>query len=406
MRVTIGQTVYRRLLIYSPTTGGLVAPDATPTAELVRNGTTDGAVTVTVTSISTGRYKLSFTIPGTYAVDDVLELDASWAVSSVAGGKLWTMQVDNTVASVKAKTDNLPSDPADASDIASSFSTVNSTLSTISGYLDTEVAAILTAVDTEVAAIKAKTDNLPADPADASDIAASFSTVSSSLSSLASTLSTISGYLDTEVAAILAAVDTEVAAIKAKTDNLPSDPADASDIAASFSTVNSTLSTISTNTQDLPTMITGDGTAGAKFTTAALSNAPSGGGGSVGTSLVGLPLRLVIPTADGCECETPQTLVLNRGHVGPVRLDLVDANGVPVPTTSTTLTAKIVSTSYADILDLDDPTEVYGAEGSLTVQIDTTAAELVGKRKVLVMVTRDNGASDVTSGVIALEIVG
>ncbi len=63
------------------------------------------------------------------------------------------------IAAVKAKTDNLPSDPADASDIAGAFSTVNSTLSTIAGY-----------VDTEVAAIKAKTDNLPASPAAVSDI--------------------------------------------------------------------------------------------------------------------------------------------------------------------------------------------------------------------------------------------
>lgn len=50
----------------------------------------------------------------------------------------------NNVAAVKAKTDNLPSDPADASDIASAFSTVNGTLSTIAGYVDTEVATIVT----------------------------------------------------------------------------------------------------------------------------------------------------------------------------------------------------------------------------------------------------------------------
>lgn len=104
--------------------------------------------------------------------------------------------VDTEVAAIKAKTDNLPSDPADASDIASAFSTVNATLATIAGYIDTEVAAI-----------KAKTDNLPSDPADASDIAASFN-------SLAATLSAIAGY-----------IDTEVAAIKAKTDNLPASPA-------------------------------------------------------------------------------------------------------------------------------------------------------------------------------------
>jgi hypothetical protein len=67
--------------------------------------------------------------------------------------------LDTEVAAIKAKTDNLPSDPADASDVAAAFSTVNSTLSTIAGY-----------VDTEVAAIKAKTDLIPAAPAAVGDI--------------------------------------------------------------------------------------------------------------------------------------------------------------------------------------------------------------------------------------------
>lgn len=48
---------------------------------------------------------------------------------------------------IKAKTDNLPSDPADASDIAGAFSTVNSTLGTIAGYIDTEVASIKVVTD-------------------------------------------------------------------------------------------------------------------------------------------------------------------------------------------------------------------------------------------------------------------
>lgn len=67
--------------------------------------------------------------------------------------------VDTEVAAIKAKTDNLPSDPADASDIAASFSTVNSTLATIAGYIDTEVAAI-----------KSKTDLIPSSPAAVGDI--------------------------------------------------------------------------------------------------------------------------------------------------------------------------------------------------------------------------------------------
>ena len=119
-----------------------------------------------------------------------------------------TAYVDTEVAAIKAKTDNLPSDPADASDIASA-------LAAISAY-----------VDTEIAAIKAKTDNLPSDPADASDIAAAFSSLADA------------------IAALAAYVDTEVAAIKAKTDNLPSDPADASDLATAFSGVNTKLDTI------------------------------------------------------------------------------------------------------------------------------------------------------------------
>ena len=69
--------------------------------------------------------------------------------------------LDTEVAAIKAKTDNLPSDPADASDIAAAFTGVNTKLDTIDDFLDTEIAAI-----------KAKTDALPADPSDASDIAA------------------------------------------------------------------------------------------------------------------------------------------------------------------------------------------------------------------------------------------
>jgi cell division protein ZapA (FtsZ GTPase activity inhibitor) len=143
------------------------------------------------------------------ATDAVTEIQSGLATSSAlstAQTSLTTIAgyLDTEVAAIKAKTDNLPSDPADASDIASAFSSVNTKLDTIDDFLDTEVAAI-----------KAKTDLIPASPA------------------TEGTLTTIAGYLDTEVAAI-----------KAKTDNLPSDPADASDVASAFSTVNTKLDTI------------------------------------------------------------------------------------------------------------------------------------------------------------------
>jgi len=170
--------------------------------------------------------------------------------------------LDTEIAAIKAKTDNLPADPADASDIASSFSTVNSTLSTIAGYLDTEIAAILAdtnelqadwanggRLDLLIDAIKAKTDNLPADPADASDIAAL-------ISGIETKIDTIDDFLDTEVAAILAdtnelqldwvdggRLDLLIDAIKAKTDNLPTDPADQSALEALLTAIDDYLDT-------------------------------------------------------------------------------------------------------------------------------------------------------------------
>lgn len=68
-------------------------------------------------------------------------------------------------AAIKLKTDNLPGDPADASDIATAFSTVNTTLGTIAGYIDTEVAAIFNrigapvgaSISADIAAIKTET---------------------------------------------------------------------------------------------------------------------------------------------------------------------------------------------------------------------------------------------------------
>lgn len=54
--------------------------------------------------------------------------------------------LDTEVAAIKAKTDNLPADPADASDIAASFTMVNTKLDTIDDLLDTEIATIISAL--------------------------------------------------------------------------------------------------------------------------------------------------------------------------------------------------------------------------------------------------------------------
>lgn len=117
------------------------------------------------------------------ATDAVTEIQAGLATAAAL--TVVDDFLDTEIAAIKAKTDNLPTDPADASDLAASFSTVNATLATIS----------------------AKTTNLPADPADASDITSAF------------------GVVGTKLDTIDARLDTEIPAIKAKTDLIPADPA-------------------------------------------------------------------------------------------------------------------------------------------------------------------------------------
>ena len=91
--------------------------------------------------------------------------------------------VDNAtnISAIKTVTDAIPNGGA---------------LTTISGKIDT----IDDFIDTEVAAIKAKTDNIPSDPADASDVAVAIAVISAKID-------TVDDFLDTEIAAIKAKTD-------------------------------------------------------------------------------------------------------------------------------------------------------------------------------------------------------
>lgn len=92
--------------------------------------------------------------------------------------------VDTEIAAIKAKTDNLPAAPAATGDIPSAAtvaSQVRTELSTELGRIDAAVTSRLasgsyTAPDNAgIAAVKAKTDNLPSDPADESLLEAAIS---------------------------------------------------------------------------------------------------------------------------------------------------------------------------------------------------------------------------------------
>lgn len=167
--------------------------------------------------------------------------------------------VDTEVAAIKLKTDNLPSDPADASDIAASFATVNSTLSTLAGYVDTEVAAIKVVTDKLATAVEldgseyrftanaleqaptggaAPTAVAIADEVQTRTIAAV--TLVNGLAPNTVTASAVAADAVTEIQNGLATA-AAVAAVAAKTGNLPSDPADASDIATATNALGAAL---------------------------------------------------------------------------------------------------------------------------------------------------------------------
>lgn len=146
---------------FSTFSGGLTNATSC-TGQLWVNGAVDGAVTVTVTNPSTGLYKLTGTL-GAYSAGDEIEL---WAFP-VYGGvaypeKVWSATIDTKLAS-------------ELQDL--SQANVRTAVGLASANLDTQLGAIDDYLDTELAAVKAKTDNLPSDPADASDIAAAFAAV-------------------------------------------------------------------------------------------------------------------------------------------------------------------------------------------------------------------------------------
>ena len=118
--------------------GQSVDADSTPTGTLVVSGVDNGA-TVTVTKLSTGRYKATVTLPA-LTTGDVVDL----AVTATVGGVARSAVVFTDVAGSK---DGYSL--TEAYDAAKTAGTA------------TNLAAVKTVVD----AVKAKTDALPADPA-------------------------------------------------------------------------------------------------------------------------------------------------------------------------------------------------------------------------------------------------
>lgn len=88
----------------SPTTGAATNADSLPTGTLYVNGTADAA-TVTVTNITTGRYKAAVTLPALAAGDSV-DIWIAATVGGVAGGNV----VWSAIGDTKRLSDTLAAD--------------------------------------------------------------------------------------------------------------------------------------------------------------------------------------------------------------------------------------------------------------------------------------------------------
>lgn len=83
-----GDSLSLQFTIQNPTTGAATDADSLPTAVLSRNGTDDGAVTLTVTNKATGRYEITGTIPSGYAEADTIAVRVSATVGGIAGNSI------------------------------------------------------------------------------------------------------------------------------------------------------------------------------------------------------------------------------------------------------------------------------------------------------------------------------
>jgi len=202
-------------------TGALTDADGVPSYRVYEDETGTAILTGSMAKLddtnTTGFYSEQITLSAAngFEVGKSYSVYVTAAVNSVTGGQSGgfkviaaAVSVAADVAAIKAKTDNLPSDPADASDIAASFTAVNTKLDTIDDFLDTEIGAI-----------KTKTDALPADPADASDIAAAFATVNGKLDTIDTVADAILVDTGTDIPAALATITTNIGDVPTAVEN-------------------------------------------------------------------------------------------------------------------------------------------------------------------------------------------
>jgi hypothetical protein len=236
---------------FNPNTGANKDADSLPSLIVYEEGSSTAlTVTSSVTNITTGRYRWQVTIEASAGFEAGKYYEV-WISATVTGTD--TVSQVAPVTSFKA-TARVVDDVATATNVSDAQT------------------AIITQVDaneTKIDAIKAKTDNLPSDPADQSAVEAAITAATSPLATAAN-LATVAGYLDTEIADILADTNElqaawadggrldlilDARASQASVDDLPTNAELATALGTADDAVLAAIATVQSDTNDIQTRL-------------------------------------------------------------------------------------------------------------------------------------------------------
>jgi hypothetical protein len=184
--------------------------------------------------------------------------------SSVPGR---TVPADGSITAAVIATDAIDADAIKADAVTE----IQSGLATATNVSDAQTAIIaqVDANETKIDAVKAKTDNLPSDPADQSAVEAAITAATSPLATAAN-LATVAGYLDTEIAAILADTNElqldwadggrldlilDARASQTSVDDLPTNAELATALGTADDAVLAAIATVQSDTNDIQTRL-------------------------------------------------------------------------------------------------------------------------------------------------------
>lgn len=177
--------------VQSEATDALNAYDPPTHAELTAGlAAADDAILTQVALVKTVTDKVDDTLEddaGTFRfTSNALEQAPSGTGASAASIRAEIDANSTQLIAIKAKTDGLPSDPADASVIAGRFDTLDTSIADLptNAELATSQAAADDATLAQIALVKAKTDALPTDPADQSLVIAATDAIIAALAAL------------------------------------------------------------------------------------------------------------------------------------------------------------------------------------------------------------------------------